>query len=63
MWKTENLGTIQQAGLLYAIDMSILASLESFTARDGTTRFTPGTITLLSRMLRPRSSPRLAIRW
>ena len=28
--------------------MSILASLEPFTARDGTMRFTPGTITLLT---------------
>jgi Lipoxygenase len=47
VWKTENLDAAQKAGLLYAIDMSILDPLEPFIARDGTTRFTPGTITLL----------------
>jgi hypothetical protein len=48
VWATEKLGPVQKAGLLYAIDMSILASLKPFTARDGTVRFTPGTITLLA---------------
>lgn len=47
VWATEKLGAAQKAGLLYAIDMSILASLEPLHARDGTVRFTPGTITLL----------------
>ena len=47
VWTDEKLDAIQKKGLLYAIDMSILGSLEPFTARDGTTRFTPGTITLL----------------
>ena len=47
VWTSEKLGPVQQAGLLYAIDTSILAELEPFTARDGTVRFTPGTITLL----------------
>jgi hypothetical protein len=47
VWASENLGALQKAGLLYAIDMSILASLEPFTARDGSVRFAPGTITLL----------------
>lgn len=35
-------------GLLYAIDMSILASVGASTAPDGSTRFTPGTITMLT---------------
>jgi len=48
VWRTEKLGAAHQAGLLYAIDTSILAQLEPFTARDGTVRFTPGTITLLT---------------
>ena len=48
VWTTENLGPLQKDGLVYAIDMSILASLEPFDARDGTVRFTPGTITLLT---------------
>ena len=47
VWKGENLDAAQKAGLLYAIDMSILDPLEPFIALDGTTRFTPGTITLL----------------
>jgi hypothetical protein len=47
VWTTEKLDAVQKAGLLYAIDTSILAQLEPFTARDGTTRFTPGTVTLL----------------
>ena len=47
VWTAEKLDKIQQAGRLYAIDMSILETLEPFTARDGTVRFTPGTITLL----------------
>jgi hypothetical protein len=48
VWETEKLDAAHQAGLLYAIDTSILAQLEPFTARDGTVRFTPGTITLLT---------------
>lgn len=48
VWTTLKLGSVQQAGLLYAIDTSILAELGPFTARDGTVRFTPGTITLLT---------------
>jgi hypothetical protein len=48
VWRTEKLGAAHQAGLLYAIDTSILAQLEPFTARDGTVRFTPGAITLLT---------------
>jgi Lipoxygenase len=47
VWTAEKLDKIQKEGRLYAIDMSILESLEPFTARDGSTRFTPGTITLL----------------
>ena len=42
---TEDMAAHQAAGLLYEIDMSILASLEPFTALDGTVRFTPGTVT------------------
>jgi hypothetical protein len=45
---TSAIDAAQKAGLLYAIDMSILDSLEPFTAPDGTTRFTPGSITLLT---------------
>jgi Lipoxygenase len=47
VWTTEKLDNVRKAGRLYVIDMSILETLEPFTARDGTVRFTPGTITLL----------------
>jgi hypothetical protein len=46
-WATEGMGALQATGLLYEIDMSILASLEPITALDGTVRFTPGTVTVL----------------
>lgn len=46
-WAAEEMSALQAKGLLYEIDMSILASLEPFTALDGAVRFTPGTITLL----------------
>ena len=47
LWATEDADTAVAAGLVYEIDMSILTSVGSFTAPDGTTRFTPGTITVL----------------
>ena len=47
LWATEDADTAVAAGLVYEIDMSILTSLGSYTAPDGTTRFTPGTITVL----------------
>jgi hypothetical protein len=46
-WSTEDMGALQAAGLLYEIDMGILASLEPITALDKTVRFTPGTVTVL----------------
>ena len=46
-WTTEGMSALQATGLLYEIDMSILASLEPITALDGTVRFTPGTVTVL----------------
>ena len=46
-WSTEGMAALQQAGLLYEIDMSILASLPPMTALDNTVRFTPGTVTVL----------------
>jgi hypothetical protein len=46
-WSTQGMAALQAAGLLYEIDMSILASLEPMTAVDGTVRFTPGTVTVL----------------
>jgi hypothetical protein len=46
-WTAEDMGALHAAGLLYEIDMSILASLEPSTALDGTVRFTPGTVTVL----------------
>ena len=46
-WGAEKMSALQTKGLLYEIDMSILASLEPFTALDGAVRFTPGTVTLL----------------
>ena len=47
LWATEDADTAVAAGLVYEIDMSILTSVGSYTAPDGTTRFTPGTITVL----------------
>jgi hypothetical protein len=61
VWRTEKLGAAHQAGLLYAIDTSILAQLEPFTARDGTVRFTPGTITLLTQDLETKELTPAAI--
>jgi hypothetical protein len=46
-WTTEGMSALQATGLLYEIDMSILASLEPITALDRTVRFTPGTVTVL----------------
>lgn len=46
-WADEEVRDLQAAGLLYAIDMSILESLESVRAPDGSVRFTPATLTLL----------------
>jgi hypothetical protein len=46
-WSTQGMAALQQAGLLYEIDMSILASLPPMTALDNTVRFTPGTVTVL----------------
>jgi hypothetical protein len=47
VWVAEDADAAVAAGLVYEIDMSILTSVGSFTAPDGTTRFTPGTLTLL----------------
>jgi Lipoxygenase len=46
-WADEEVRDLQAAGLLYAIDMSILESLESVRAPDGSVRFAPATLTLL----------------
>ena len=46
-WTKEDMGALQAAGLLYEIDMSILESLGPSTAIDGSTRFTPATVTVL----------------
>lgn len=46
-WADEEVRDLQAAGLLYAIDMSILESLEPFHAPDGSVRFAPATLTLL----------------
>ena len=47
VWVAEDADTAVAAGLVYEIDTSILTSVGSFTAPDGTTRFTPGTLTVL----------------
>jgi lipoxygenase len=47
VWAAEDADAAVADGLVYEIDMSILTSVGSFTAPDGTTRFTPGTLTLL----------------
>lgn len=47
VWHAEGMSDLQANGLLYEIDMTILASLASTTWLDGTTRFTPGAHTLL----------------
>jgi hypothetical protein len=47
VWVAEDADTAVAAGLVYEIDMSILTSVGSFTAPDKTTRFTPGTLTVL----------------
>lgn len=46
-WADEEVRDLQAAGLLYAIDTSILESLEAFHAPDGSVRFAPATLTLL----------------
>jgi hypothetical protein len=47
VWTTEGLDAAQAAGLTYEIDMSLFASLDPHTLRDGEVRFTPGTVTVL----------------
>jgi hypothetical protein len=47
VWHAEGMGDLLADGLLYEIDMTILGLLEPTTWLDGTTRFTPGTRTLL----------------
>jgi hypothetical protein len=46
-WANEEVRDLQAAGLLYAIDMSILESLEPFHVPDGSVRFAPATLTFL----------------
>jgi hypothetical protein len=47
-WDAEKLGAAQAKGLLYEIDMSIIASVEPSVALDQSVRFAPGTITVLT---------------
>ena len=47
VWADLKMSTLQAKGLLYEIDMSILASLAPYTALDKSVRFTPGTVTVL----------------
>jgi lipoxygenase len=46
-WVDDEMRSLQADGLLYGIDTAILESVGSFTAGDGTTRFTPATYTVL----------------
>ena len=46
-WADDEVRDLQAAGLLYAIDMSILESLEAYHAPDDSVRFAPATLTLL----------------
>jgi hypothetical protein len=46
-WANEDMAALQAEGLLYEIDVSIIAMLEPSTAVDGSTRFAPGTVTML----------------
>jgi Lipoxygenase len=46
-WADEHLGDLQAKGLLYEIDMSILASVKPSIALDQSVRFAPATITVL----------------
>jgi hypothetical protein len=55
-WAAESLADAHADGRLYEIDMSLLASVEPTTAIDGSTRFTPGTVTWLTQ---DRESKRL----
>ena len=47
-WIDQELGAAHAAGLLYEIDMSVLDSVGTYKALDGSTRFVPGTLTLLT---------------
>ena len=46
-WAAEDMSALHAAGLLYEIDMRILASVKPTKALDGSVRFTPGTVTVL----------------
>lgn len=61
-WAGEDLGSLQAAGLLYEIDMSILASVGSSTAFDGTTRFAPATVTVLKQDPESKALTPVAVR-
>jgi hypothetical protein len=47
VWTNQDADSGVAAQVVYEIDMSILTSVGHYQAPDGTTRFTPGTITLL----------------
>jgi Lipoxygenase len=61
-WTDEDMGALQAKGLLYEIDMSILASVKSTRGLDDAVRFTPGTVTVLKQDPQTKALTPIAIR-
>ena len=61
VWTSEDMAGLQKKGLLYEIDMSILAELGPSTAFDNTVRFTPGTVTVLKQDAQSKKLTPIAI--
>ena len=62
VWDDEDMGGLQAKGLLYEIDMTILESVGSSTALDGSVRFTPATVTVLKQDPQTKALTPIAIR-
>jgi hypothetical protein len=61
-WTAEDMDAKVAAGLAYEIDVKIIENLKSSTAPDGTTRFAPGSITLLTQDAQTKALTPVAIK-